>query len=67
MQEHYDTSLTLNFLDEVAGLEESWNLEFVSPGAVEAVISSIQPPWEELFSIPLQVTSCTTQDNVEKV
>ncbi|XP_011152969.1 serine/threonine-protein kinase 11-interacting protein isoform X2 [Harpegnathos saltator] len=65
--EHCDTSLTLNFLDEVAGLEESWNLEFVSPGAVEAVISSIQPPWEELFSIPLQVTSHTAQDNVEKV
>ncbi|XP_014477087.1 PREDICTED: serine/threonine-protein kinase 11-interacting protein isoform X2 [Dinoponera quadriceps] len=65
--EHCDTSLTLNFLDEVAGLEENWNLEFVSPGAVEAVISSIQPPWEELFSIPLQVTTRTTQDNVEKV
>ncbi|XP_032680725.1 serine/threonine-protein kinase 11-interacting protein isoform X2 [Odontomachus brunneus] len=65
--EHYDSSLTLNFLDEVAGLEENWNLEFVSSGAVEAVISSIQPPWEELFSIPLQVTSRTTQDNVEKV
>ncbi|XP_011346025.1 serine/threonine-protein kinase 11-interacting protein isoform X2 [Ooceraea biroi] len=53
--EHCDTSLTLNFLDEVAGLEETWILEFISPGAVEAVINSIQPPWEALFSIPLQV------------
>lgn len=56
----------MNFLDEIAGLEESWILEFVSPGAVEAVISSIQPPWEELFSIPLQITTRVTQANVEK-
>lgn len=49
--------MTLNFLDEIAGLEESWNLEFVSLSAVEAVINSIQPSWEELFSIPLQVTT----------
>ncbi|XP_012234632.1 serine/threonine-protein kinase 11-interacting protein isoform X2 [Linepithema humile] len=65
--EHYDTSLTLNFLDEIAGLEESWNLEFVSPAAVDAVISSIQSPWEELFSIPLQVTTRGTQDITQKV
>ncbi|XP_025267843.1 serine/threonine-protein kinase 11-interacting protein isoform X2 [Camponotus floridanus] len=55
--EHYNNSLTLNFLDEIAGLEESWVLEFVSLNAVEAVINSIQPSWEELFSIPLQVTT----------
>ncbi|XP_020279249.1 serine/threonine-protein kinase 11-interacting protein isoform X2 [Pseudomyrmex gracilis] len=61
--EHCDSTLTLNFLDEVAGLEEKWNLSFVSPGAVEAVISSVQSPWEELFSIPLQVTKCVSQDN----
>ncbi|XP_072763614.1 serine/threonine-protein kinase 11-interacting protein isoform X2 [Anoplolepis gracilipes] len=59
--EHCDNSLTLNFLDEIAGLEESWNLEFVSLSAVEAVISSIQPSWEELFSIPLQVTTTSTR------
>ncbi|XP_039312896.1 serine/threonine-protein kinase 11-interacting protein isoform X2 [Solenopsis invicta] len=64
--EHYDTWLTLNFLDEIAGLEESWTLEFVSSGAVEAVISSIQSPWEELFSIPLQITTRVMQDNAEK-
>ncbi|KAL6262037.1 hypothetical protein P5V15_007129 [Pogonomyrmex californicus] len=64
--EHYDTLLTLNFLDEIAGLEESWILKFVSPGAVEAVIGSIQPPWEKLFSIPLQVTTRITQDTLEK-
>ncbi|XP_071648462.1 serine/threonine-protein kinase 11-interacting protein isoform X2 [Temnothorax longispinosus] len=64
--EHCDTWLTLNFLDEIAGLEENWTLEFVSPGAVEAVISSIQPPWEELFSIPLQITTRVTRDTAEK-
>ncbi|XP_018393306.1 PREDICTED: serine/threonine-protein kinase 11-interacting protein isoform X1 [Cyphomyrmex costatus] len=63
--EHCDTWLTLNFLDEIAGLEESWTLEFVSSGAVEAVISSIQPPWEELFSVPLQITR-VTQDDAEE-
>ena len=47
------------------GLEESWTLEFVSSGAAEAVISSIQPPWEKLFSIPLQITRIT-QDDAEK-
>lgn len=66
LQEHCDTSLILNFLDEIAGLEESWILEFVSPGAVEAVINSIQSPWEELFSIPLQITTRITQDSAEK-
>ncbi|XP_011874487.1 PREDICTED: serine/threonine-protein kinase 11-interacting protein isoform X2 [Vollenhovia emeryi] len=64
--EHCDTWLTLNFLDEIAGLEENWTLEFVSPGAIEAVISSIQRPWEELFSIPLQITTRVTQDDAEK-
>ncbi|KAL6424267.1 hypothetical protein ACFW04_009830 [Cataglyphis niger] len=68
--EHCHNSLTLNFLDEIAGIEESWNLEFVSLSAVEAVISSIQPSWEELFSIPLQVTttsnSCLMQNNMEE-
>ncbi|XP_077279584.1 serine/threonine-protein kinase 11-interacting protein isoform X2 [Temnothorax americanus] len=64
--EHCDTWLTLTFLDEIAGLEENWTLEFVSPGAVEAVISSIQPPWEDVFSIPLQITTRVTRDNTEK-
>ncbi|XP_018365237.1 PREDICTED: serine/threonine-protein kinase 11-interacting protein isoform X2 [Trachymyrmex cornetzi] len=63
--EHCDTWLTLNFLDEIAGLEENWTLEFVSSGAAEAVISSIQSPWEKLFSIPLQITRIT-QDDAEK-
>lgn len=55
--DHFETSLTLNFLDEAAGLEESWTLRFVSASAAEAVIKSVQPPWEELFSVPLQVNT----------
>ncbi|XP_031832146.1 uncharacterized protein LOC116426790 isoform X2 [Nomia melanderi] len=60
--EHCTSSLTLNFLDEVAGQEESWVLDFVSVSAAETVINSVRPPWEELFWIPLQVTVCKGQD-----
>ncbi|XP_046828648.1 uncharacterized protein LOC124428534 isoform X1 [Vespa crabro] len=63
--EHYDTILILNFLNEIAGSEETWTLEFNSTGAVEAVINSIQSPWEELFSVPLQITT-TSILNSEK-
>lgn len=56
-QIHDDCSLALSFLDEVAGVEEVWTLQFVSAGAAEAVIKAIQPPWEELFSVPLQITN----------
>ncbi|KAK0157378.1 hypothetical protein PV328_011126 [Microctonus aethiopoides] len=47
--------LSLNFFDEIAGIEQLWTLTFVSSGAAEAVINAIQPPWEELFSVPLQI------------
>ncbi|XP_076681070.1 serine/threonine-protein kinase 11-interacting protein isoform X3 [Andrena cerasifolii] len=60
--DHYSSSLTLNFLDEVAGQEDSWVLNFVSVSAAETVIHSVQTPWEELFSIPLQITTCKAQD-----
>ncbi|KAI4488204.1 hypothetical protein M0804_005052 [Polistes exclamans] len=61
--ERCDTMLVLNFLNEIAGLEETWSLEFISVGAVEAVINSIQSPWEELFSVPLQVTTKSVLDS----
>lgn len=54
-----ESSLGLSFLDEVAGIEELWTFNFVSSGAAEAVIHAIQPPWEELFSVPLQITTKT--------
>lgn len=60
--EHYNSSLTLNFLDEVIGQEETWILDFVSMSAAEIVVTSIRSPWEELFSIPLQNTICKSQD-----
>lgn len=56
-QDFCGTTLTLNFLDEVAGLDASWSLEFASASAAEACINSIRPPWEELFSVPLQVNA----------
>ncbi|XP_066591773.1 serine/threonine-protein kinase 11-interacting protein isoform X2 [Prorops nasuta] len=59
--EFNDESLTLNFLDDVLGLEETWILQFVSKDASEAVIYAVQPPWEKLFSIPLQVTTKTVE------
>ncbi|XP_078051499.1 uncharacterized protein LOC144477636 [Augochlora pura] len=62
---HNDLSLTLNFLDEIAGQEELWILDFVSVNAAETVINSIRPPWEELFSIPLQITTCKTCDSAD--
>ncbi|XP_015179281.1 PREDICTED: serine/threonine-protein kinase 11-interacting protein isoform X2 [Polistes dominula] len=61
--ERCDTMLVLNFLNEIAGSEETWSLEFISVGAAEAVINSIQSPWEELFSVPLQVTTKSILDN----
>ncbi|XP_043786381.1 serine/threonine-protein kinase 11-interacting protein isoform X2 [Apis laboriosa] len=60
--EHYNSSLTLNFLDEVIGQEETWILDFVSMSAAEIVVTSIRSPWEELFSIPLQNTICKSQN-----
>ncbi|XP_012253946.2 serine/threonine-protein kinase 11-interacting protein isoform X2 [Athalia rosae] len=63
--EHNGSLLKLSYLDELANKEEIWTLEFVSSGAVETVINSIQPPWEELFSVPLQITSGTSPDTLK--
>ena len=49
--------MTLNFLDEIASVDATWIIEFVSSNAAEAVINSIRPPWEELFSVPLQINT----------
>ncbi|XP_063981535.1 serine/threonine-protein kinase 11-interacting protein isoform X2 [Diachasmimorpha longicaudata] len=61
-----EDTLALSFLDEVAGVEELWTLKFVSAGAAEAVINAIQPPWEELFSVPLQITTNSTETDVDE-
>ncbi|KAK9299456.1 hypothetical protein QLX08_007486 [Tetragonisca angustula] len=61
--EHYNSSLTLNFLDEIVGEEEVWILNFVTMSAAEVVITSIRSPWEELFSIPLQNMISKSQDS----
>ena len=53
--EHYSSSITLNFLDEIIGQEERWVLDFVSMSAAEIVITSIRSPWEELFQFPYKI------------
>jgi len=65
LQDFCDSSLVLNFLDDVASTDATWTLDFVSPSAAEAVVSSIRPPWEELFSVPLQVNSALMAESSE--
>ncbi|XP_051160698.1 serine/threonine-protein kinase 11-interacting protein isoform X2 [Leptopilina boulardi] len=66
--ENGNATLNLSFSDEMAGLEETWILEFVSVGAAESVVNSIQLPWEELFSVPLQIETriLDTTKNIER-
>lgn len=45
----------LQFLDEAAGGEETWKLTLQSENVLEQIVASIRSPWEELFSVPLQV------------
>jgi hypothetical protein len=52
--------LTLHFLDEAAGSDESWNLKLATTTAVKAIVSAIRIPWEQLFSVPLQVLNKNT-------
>lgn len=47
--------LTLHFLDEAAGSDESWSLKLATTSNVKAIVSAIRIPWEQLFSVPLQV------------
>ncbi|XP_067012094.2 serine/threonine-protein kinase 11-interacting protein isoform X2 [Anabrus simplex] len=51
--------VVLQFLDEAAGLEELWDVVFQTDSAVQTVVRAIQVPWEQLFSVPLQVTNKT--------
>lgn len=47
--------LTLHFLDEAAGSDESWSLKLATTSNVKAIVSAIRIPWEQMFSVPLQV------------
>lgn len=49
--------LTLHFLDEAAGSDESWTLKFGSDSTLESIMSAIRIPWEQLFSVPLQIVN----------
>lgn len=54
-QEANGLELWLQFLDEAAGREEMWKLTAESEKVMEQIITAIRAPWEELFSVPLQV------------
>lgn len=47
----------LHFLNEHEEKEEVWDLTMKTEEGVEDIINSIRPHWEEMFSIPLQVSS----------
>ncbi|XP_069674529.1 serine/threonine-protein kinase 11-interacting protein isoform X2 [Periplaneta americana] len=49
--------LTLNFLDEVASSDESWTLKLGTESTSKALLSAIRKPWEQLFSVPLQIVN----------
>jgi hypothetical protein len=55
MEDH--CQLTLYFLDEAAGSGESWTLKLSTDSTLKSIVSAIRIPWEELFSIPLQVVN----------
>ncbi|KAJ9584655.1 hypothetical protein L9F63_021004 [Diploptera punctata] len=52
--------LILNFLDEVAGTDETWTLTFGTESSLQMVVSSIRVPWEQLFSVPLSIINKNT-------
>lgn len=54
--------LSLHFLDESEGIEESWLLTFETISAINIIIESIRKPWEDAFSVPLQVTHFSNCD-----
>ncbi|PSN37569.1 hypothetical protein C0J52_12646 [Blattella germanica] len=52
--------LILNFLDEVAGTDETWTLTFGTEYSLQTMLSAIKDPWEQLFSVPLTIINKTT-------
>jgi hypothetical protein len=55
MEDH--CQLILHFIDEAAGNDESWTLKLGSDSALKSILSAIRIPWEQLFSVPLQIVN----------
>jgi hypothetical protein len=51
--------MTLHFLDEAAGSDESWTLTLGTESTLKSIVSAIRVPWEQLFSVPLQIGNKT--------
>lgn len=51
-------TVTPVFLDETLGAarEIRWVLQMGTAGVVSALLDAVRPPWEQLFSLPLQVS-----------
>ncbi|CAH1399762.1 unnamed protein product [Nezara viridula] len=47
--------VNLHFLDEKAALEEVWSLKCTCDSQVSSIIDAIRSPWEQLFSVNLDV------------
>lgn len=55
MQDSDGRILDFHFLDELAGCEEVWALQLETMDSLNAVVSAVRSPWEEIFSVPLQI------------
>ncbi|GLG93730.1 Serine/threonine kinase 11-interacting protein [Gryllus bimaculatus] len=51
-----ECQIGLHFVDETKHKEEVWSLVFQTPTCAQAVVMAVRTPWEQLFSVPLQVT-----------
>lgn len=56
LQEVTDKNVKLHYLNETSGTEEKWTLCVATVDVVNTIIESIQEPWQQLFSVPLQIS-----------
>ncbi|XP_071522690.1 uncharacterized protein [Panulirus ornatus] len=51
---HSESHVCLQFMDEVTGVETSWDLHVASSVAACHIIQAIRTPWAQLFTVDLQ-------------
>ncbi|XP_069960971.1 serine/threonine-protein kinase 11-interacting protein isoform X3 [Cherax quadricarinatus] len=64
---HSESHIVLQFMDEVTGEETSWDLHVASSVAACHIIQAIRTPWNQLFSVDLQVTYKSSQNHSIRV
>lgn len=52
-----ESKIILHFLNETEGKEELWSLVMETEETVKELINALKTPWEEMFSVPLQISS----------